>query len=287
MYPILFELHWASRSLVFRAYDVSLVLALLAVWMLGGVLAVRRGEPNGRVVLLLLVVTLASLVGARLGHWLLNPSFYRDAPDHLHQLSTGAFSIWGVVVIGSLCGWLACRLLALDAWLIADALAPGLAVGYILAKTGCFLNGCCSGQPTDLPWGVTFPTDIAANWGQAVLSVVGFLNKPALVHPSQLYEVLVGLVALLIIVGAQRFGAKRGVPALIAAICFVVGRGAVGFTRQASLTTIFPVWQAVLFYVIVLLMLITLLVRRSRSRHPATGTTNGQVVSALRDAPTS
>jgi phosphatidylglycerol:prolipoprotein diacylglycerol transferase len=35
-----------------------------------------------------------------------------------------------------------------------------LAIGLMLAlvgRVGCFLNGCCFGRPTDLPWGVRFP----------------------------------------------------------------------------------------------------------------------------------
>lgn len=38
-----------------------------------------------------------------------------------------------------------------------DILAVGLMLGLSFGRIGCFLNGCCFGRPTDLPWGVRFP----------------------------------------------------------------------------------------------------------------------------------
>ena len=38
-----------------------------------------------------------------------------------------------------------------------DVLAIGLMVALMFGRIGCFLNGCCFGKPTDLPWGVRFP----------------------------------------------------------------------------------------------------------------------------------
>ena len=38
-----------------------------------------------------------------------------------------------------------------------DILAVGLMLGLSFGRIGCFLNGCCFGKPTDLPWGVRFP----------------------------------------------------------------------------------------------------------------------------------
>ena len=60
-------------------------------------------------------------------------------------------------------------------WLIvADWVAPYLALGHGIGRIGCFLVGDCYGIPSNLPWACSFPdglppTDIA-------------------VHPTQLYE---------------------------------------------------------------------------------------------------
>lgn len=59
-------------------------------------------------------------------------------------------------------------------WRTADVLAPSIALGHAFGRIGCFLNGCCYGLPTTLPWGVHFPE--------------GHPSCPAAVHPTQLYE---------------------------------------------------------------------------------------------------
>lgn len=38
-----------------------------------------------------------------------------------------------------------------------DIMAPSSALGLAFGRIGCFLNGCCFGAPTDLPWAVKFP----------------------------------------------------------------------------------------------------------------------------------
>ena len=40
-----------------------------------------------------------------------------------------------------------------------DILAIGLMLALVFGRIGCFLNGCCFGKPTDLPWAVRFPYD--------------------------------------------------------------------------------------------------------------------------------
>jgi phosphatidylglycerol:prolipoprotein diacylglycerol transferase len=40
---------------------------------------------------------------------------------------------------------------------LADLIAPGVVLGVGLGRIGCFLNGCCYGGITDLPWAVRFP----------------------------------------------------------------------------------------------------------------------------------
>jgi phosphatidylglycerol:prolipoprotein diacylglycerol transferase len=38
-----------------------------------------------------------------------------------------------------------------------DILAIGLMLGVAFGRIGCFLNGCCFGKPTQLPWAIRFP----------------------------------------------------------------------------------------------------------------------------------
>ena len=58
--------------------------------------------------------------------------------------------------------------------------APAIALGVAVGRIGCFLEGCCYGIPTRLPWGVDFGDGIPR-------------------HPTQLYEsaFLLGLFLVL------------------------------------------------------------------------------------------
>jgi phosphatidylglycerol:prolipoprotein diacylglycerol transferase len=96
------------------------------------------------------------------------------------------FRIWngGLVFYGGLAGAILVaiwriRKTGLPLWQVADCLAPGAALGHAFGRVGCFLNGCCFGRPTDLPWGIRFPLDRVEH------------GHP--VHPTQLYEAILDL----------------------------------------------------------------------------------------------
>ena len=55
----------------------------------------------------------------------------------------------------------------------ADYLAPFAILHQAIVRIGCFLNGCCYGKPTNLPWGCEF------------------FEAGVKRHPTQLYEVVI------------------------------------------------------------------------------------------------
>ncbi|MFZ6043743.1 prolipoprotein diacylglyceryl transferase, partial [Vibrio natriegens] len=66
---------------------------------------------------------------------------------------------------------------------VADFIAPLVPFGLGVGRLGNFINGELWGRPTDMPWGMVFPT-----------------GGPLPRHPSQLYEFfLEGVVLLLIL----------------------------------------------------------------------------------------
>ena len=74
-----------------------------------------------------------------------------------------------------------------------DGFAVPVAVGVAIGRLGCFDFGCCYGTPTDLPWGVVFPT-------------AGEMPR----HPTQLYETVFHLSMALMLYCFQRRGVFRG-----------------------------------------------------------------------------
>jgi len=68
------------------------------------------------------------------------------------------------------------RIKRLPLWKVADACAPGVALGHALGRIGCFFNGCCYGKACSLPWAVKFPPP--------------HLMAGIPVHPTEIYEAL-------------------------------------------------------------------------------------------------
>jgi phosphatidylglycerol:prolipoprotein diacylglycerol transferase len=81
-----------------------------------------------------------------------------------------------------------------------DAIAPALAFGIAIGRIGCFLNGCCYGDPCTLPWAVRFPEQ-SPPW----VSEVGRNQIPPDaayslgLHPTQIYSTIDGLILFLLL----------------------------------------------------------------------------------------
>jgi phosphatidylglycerol:prolipoprotein diacylglycerol transferase len=136
-------------------------------------LAVREGIEPDRILDLAIWLVVAGLIGSRLFYvFFYDWEHYLAFPLDVFKLSTQAGLVFYGGLIGGILagGWYVYRN-KLPFWNLADVVTPFLALGYGLVRIGCFLNGCCYGKPTDLPWGVVFP---------------GFFQVA--IHPTQLYS---------------------------------------------------------------------------------------------------
>ena len=189
MHPELFHV----GPVTLRSYGVLMAVAFVAGTFLALREARRLGLDEDKVVNVILVTLIASVFGARLLYVLEHlPEFRREWTSAL-ALWQGGLTLYGGIVAGTFAGLVAARRMGLPVWILADALTPSLALGTMFGRIGCFLNGCCYGQPTAQPWGVVFPRDSFA--------YLEFGDQP--VHPSQLYNAFVGL-ALFAVVQATR-----------------------------------------------------------------------------------
>jgi phosphatidylglycerol:prolipoprotein diacylglycerol transferase len=186
-------LYIASRyvhPIQIRSYGVMLMLAFAA-----GIYVAMQRAPLYRIdpphiIDLSLFVLVGSLIGARVCYVLLNwgDEFASEAPREVLSVWEGGLSFHGGLIGGVLAGLLFCYWRRVRPSLVADLVAPSVALGYAIARLGCFLNGCCHGGPTNLPWGVDFPE--AADDVQVHIHV----------HPTQLYASLGSvLVAILLL----------------------------------------------------------------------------------------
>jgi phosphatidylglycerol:prolipoprotein diacylglycerol transferase len=87
-----------------------------------------------------------------------------------------------------------------------DMAVPWVALGHGVGRIGCFLNGCCFGERSDLPWAISFPrvphdlTHTPTGCPAYLTHVERYGLNPSAelwsfpVHPTQIYGVL-GLLA--------------------------------------------------------------------------------------------
>ncbi|UCE99143.1 MAG: prolipoprotein diacylglyceryl transferase [Planctomycetota bacterium] len=156
MYPQLFEIpfiHWPVPS-----YGSMMVIGFLAAVFLIRHLS-RDITPDPQFITNAALYSLiAGVVGARLFFVI----HYFDLLFRGNLLSV--FYIWkgGLELLGGVISAITViavylRYHKLPVRRYLDILAISLMLGLVLGRIGCFLNGCCFGKPTNLPWAVRFP----------------------------------------------------------------------------------------------------------------------------------
>jgi phosphatidylglycerol:prolipoprotein diacylglycerol transferase len=145
-------------------------------------------------VIIFCLVTIAAFVGARVLHGLINFGYYRLHPDRWLALDFQGFALFGGIISAVVVGIIGCTILKINFWKLGDHWIPFLGLSIALMRVGCFLNGCCFGKETNLPWGVRFPFFSPAHKYQLAHHSADLFSVQ-LVHPTQLYELLAALIA--------------------------------------------------------------------------------------------
>jgi phosphatidylglycerol:prolipoprotein diacylglycerol transferase len=207
-----------APNLPIYAYGVMLSLSLIAGWYISLPLAEKDGLPKETMANCYVVTALCALAGSRILYVLTNPDEFRSVGDLL-ALRNGGLVAYGGFIGGLLGSWafLASKKIRLLAW--ADDAVPSLASGLLLTRLGCYLFGCDFGKrlPDGAPhWLKTLGT--FPHWAPGTLAVgegspafvrhtemyrgtpletdLLQMNTSFPVHPTQLYESLVGAALL-------------------------------------------------------------------------------------------
>lgn len=259
MYPELFRI----GNFPIHTYGVFLALAFLGAIMVTVRLASRDGLPKERIYDLCLWMLLASLVGSKALMFFTEPE-YRGNPWALLSLdflrSGGVF--YGGLIGAVLTGYFLMRRYKLPWWKTADACAPGIALGNVLGRQGCFSAGCCWGKPTTLPWGVKF-TEL----GHEITGVPTGVG----LHPTQLYESLAMLIVFFFLLWLHRQRRFSGQVILAYALIYAAVRFVIEFFRDdprgdiLGLTTLTGLSTSQLIGIVVGVAALVLLVKRWRN----------------------
>lgn len=163
--------------------------------------------------------TLATIIGARLGHcFFYEPLYYLQHPIEILNTRQGGMASHGAA-IGLLLGlyFFARRNKLPYMWPLDRIMIP-VTVGGAIVRLGNLVNSEIYGRPTTLPWGFEFIRD--PGWSMP-LEAGGSGGLP--VHPTQIYEALCYLATfgiLLWLYYRRGMAAKR--------VGFIFGTGLVG-----------------------------------------------------------
>jgi phosphatidylglycerol:prolipoprotein diacylglycerol transferase len=194
MYPRLFEL----GPITVYTYGVLLAAAYLLGLKLATVRAEKRGLDGARVLDLGIYIIVAALIGAKLLLLITDFNAFRNDPRELLTLARSGGVFYGGLILAVAVALWYIRRAGLPLWTTCDVFAPGIALGHVVGRFGCFFAGCCFGKPTTMPWAVVFKDPFAA------ANVGTPLNIP--LHPTQLYEAGAELIILGVLLGTERKG---------------------------------------------------------------------------------
>ncbi|MGR3314410.1 prolipoprotein diacylglyceryl transferase [Roseovarius indicus] len=194
--PEIFTLPIFGMEFALRWYALAYIAGIVIGWRLV-VATLRRPRlwKNDTPVMderqledLLTWVVLGVILGGRLGYVLFyKPAYFVQNPAEILMLWQGGMSFHGGL-LGVITACVVFSWRQRISWLsVADVLCMATPVGLLLGRIANFINAELWGRPTDLPWGVIFPGEMA----QYCPQVVGACAR----HPSQLYEALLeGLI---------------------------------------------------------------------------------------------
>jgi phosphatidylglycerol:prolipoprotein diacylglycerol transferase len=192
MYPILMHL----GAIEVRSYGLLLILS----FYVGCALAYARAKRHGLDPQLLLSVCLlvfgAIVVGSRLLFVVEHLWSYVATPGRVVQLSEGGLSLYGgmLMAFGAVAVYVHVQRVSFA--LIADISIPAVALGEGFTRIGCFLNGCCFGKVSTLPWAVVFPPG----------SFPAQQFPGLALHPTQLYAALYGFAIAMLLLRIEKIG---------------------------------------------------------------------------------
>lgn len=223
--PEIFTLEIGGFALSLRWYALAYIAGLLIGWkimmrmmrgpLIWGDAAPMRPEDVDD---LLVWVILGVIFGGRLGFVLFyEPAYYLSNPVEIIKVWRGGMSFHGGFAGVIVAAWLFAGRRHIPRLRLADAMAVVAPVGLFFGRIANFINAELWGRPTDMPWGVIFPGEVA----QYCPGIEDICAR----HPSQLYEAgLEGLaLGLLLWLLVRRGGLCR--PGLAFGV-FLAGYGA-------------------------------------------------------------
>ena len=222
MFPELFKI----GSFPVNTYGVLLALGILLALFVASRLGVRDGVPKDRIYDLGLWTIVGGLLGSKI---LMVFTEEGSNPFSLDFLRSGGV-FYGGLIGGFVTLAVLIRFYKLEFWKVADAFAPGVALGQALGREGCLAAGCCWGAPTTSMFGVHF-TEKANEFTGVPIYHHG-TTDPIYLHPVQLYESLAMFAVFGVLFYLHRKKKFDGQILILYGITYGIIRFAIEFLRD-------------------------------------------------------
>ncbi len=168
MHPVLFQL----GNIKIYSYGVMMILGFIGALFFILRHARSAGLDRAHALDLAVYSFISGIIGARIFHVLFNLEHFTSSIGEFFNFQGGGLSWHGGLVGGLVFIFIYCRFMNFNLGQAYDLMFFPTILGLVFGRIGCFLNGCCYGKPSSLPWAVTFP----------------YHSNPRPVHPTQLYE---------------------------------------------------------------------------------------------------
>jgi len=213
--PVLFQVPTPFGTFPISSFGIFLLLAFIVAIVVTRARTSRLGWDPGEVVDLSLYAIIGGIVGARIGYVLVNLKDFVAVPARVLMIWVDAgLTFYGAVIGGALVAWAYGRPRGWRLGQIADAAAPGLALGYAIAMIGALLYGLNYGRPATVPWAVTL------------------FGEPR--HPTQLYLMVAALAVFGILMAADRGAQGTGRLFWLCILLLAVARVGIEFFMDSA-----------------------------------------------------
>ncbi|MFA6216739.1 MAG: prolipoprotein diacylglyceryl transferase [Candidatus Omnitrophota bacterium] len=212
----------------FTVYSYGLMLAL--AFVIGTYLAHMRAKAAGlkpdKLTDLIFYILVFSLVGARLFFVAVNFEYYKSHLFDIFKVWEGGLVFYGGLIFGFCAAAWFSKKHKISFWKTLDILSPSLALGIVLGRIGCFLNGCCYGKLARW-WGVCFPgAENPPAFSQQVfdglISPVARYSLPVI--PTQVYDALANLIVFCVLLVLEKQKRFDGFLFLVFIILYSINR---------------------------------------------------------------
>lgn len=242
-------------------YSIAIVLGIY--------MAIRQAEKAGldikKAFRVCLITVGFALIAARGYVVLRHPDYYMHQPLEIFKYWKGGIASFGAYMGGGIAAIAAAKWQRLSTLRFLDCCAPSVALAISLGRLGCFLNGCCYGRISNLPWALRFPEGSGPYYAQLHEGLIGPHQLSLAVHPTQLYEAIYGLILFCVVILYRKYQRHDGELAALVSILYPLGRFFNEFLRTDDRGCVYILSLPQFFSVIVVILAVSFLVMKNRA----------------------